>query len=84
MEIDAALSLHCRYHTKEACQEPIVTLRGLSWSGVERYFADWPMDRSASSRDTKVWSVTAPEALHRRLLQQKSWHKWSVGCGKLH
>eukprot|EP00965_Chrysotila_dentata_P002925 94659-Pleurochrysis_carterae.AAC.1 len=44
-EIDAALSLHCRHHTRECCQEPIITLRGLAASGVERYFSEWPMVR---------------------------------------
>eukprot|EP00965_Chrysotila_dentata_P129081 4266955-Pleurochrysis_carterae.AAC.1 len=34
-EISAALSLHCRHQTRDCCQKPIMTLRGLSMSGVE-------------------------------------------------
>eukprot|EP00965_Chrysotila_dentata_P257311 6212847-Pleurochrysis_carterae.AAC.1 len=42
-EIDAAISNHCRHLTRETCQEPIKTLRGLSKSGIQRYSEGWPV-----------------------------------------
>eukprot|EP00965_Chrysotila_dentata_P112185 3708637-Pleurochrysis_carterae.AAC.1 len=83
LEISAALSLHCGHNTREACQEPIMTLRGLSVSGVERYFADWQMEPNLSTANTSVWMESSSEALHQKLMK-KTWHKWSLGCGKLH
>eukprot|EP00965_Chrysotila_dentata_P075030 2478554-Pleurochrysis_carterae.AAC.1 len=74
-EINAALSLHCRHMTRECSQEPIITLRGLAATGIQRYFADW---QSRSAGGATIWEVTAPETLHR-LFQAKQWHRWSAG-----
>eukprot|EP00965_Chrysotila_dentata_P117320 3877710-Pleurochrysis_carterae.AAC.1 len=51
-EVNASLSLHCRHSTKECSQEPVITLRGLSSSGINRYFSDWP---SRSVGGATVW-----------------------------
>eukprot|EP00965_Chrysotila_dentata_P172330 5687703-Pleurochrysis_carterae.AAC.7 len=72
-EVNASLSLHCRHMTKECLQEPMVTLRGLAGSGIERYFCDW------SSRKVRGATVSSPEQLHS-LLAKKQWHRWSAGC----
>eukprot|EP00965_Chrysotila_dentata_P099781 3297330-Pleurochrysis_carterae.AAC.1 len=79
-EINSSLSLHCRHMTKKCSQEPVLTLRGLSASGIERYFEGWP---SRSVGGATIWEVNAPEKLHA-LFSQKRWHQWSAGSCKLH
>eukprot|EP00965_Chrysotila_dentata_P236542 6201377-Pleurochrysis_carterae.AAC.2 len=81
LEVDAALSLHCRHHTRECCQEPITTLRRLAVSRVERYFQGWP---SVKKKDgATVWRTHSPEELRKLLLVRKR-HCLSSGCCKLH
>mmetsp|Transcript_5831 Transcript_5831/g.12742 ORF Transcript_5831/g.12742 Transcript_5831/m.12742 type:complete len:266 (-) Transcript_5831:3580-4377(-) len=79
-ELNALLSLHCRHMTKECSQEPIIRLRGLAASGIERYFEGWP---SRTAGGATIWEVLSPEELHVLLLR-KQWHRWSAGCCKLH
>eukprot|EP00965_Chrysotila_dentata_P257801 6213009-Pleurochrysis_carterae.AAC.4 len=66
--------------TKECSQEPVLTHRDLSASGVNRYFQGWP---SRTAGVATIWEVGAPEKLHA-LFMQKRRHQGSGGCCKLH
>eukprot|EP00965_Chrysotila_dentata_P198074 6178575-Pleurochrysis_carterae.AAC.9 len=67
--------------TKECSHEPVVTLRGLSESGIEWYFRCW---RSRKVSEAITWKVTSPEELHIIRLAEKQWHCRSAGSCKLH
>jgi len=76
-EVNASLSMHCRFMTRECSQEPIITVRGLAASGVKRYFRPVPQLTRQAAR-TFVWERSFPEQLHSCLGKHK-WHKWSTG-----
>eukprot|EP00965_Chrysotila_dentata_P194218 6176233-Pleurochrysis_carterae.AAC.2 len=68
-KLDAALSLHCRYHTKECCQKPITAIRGLAMNGVKRYFQGWPMEKEEDG--ALVWRPQTREELHTLMLDKR-------------
>eukprot|EP00965_Chrysotila_dentata_P222420 6192957-Pleurochrysis_carterae.AAC.1 len=83
VEIGASISSHCRYMSKQSAQEPLVTLRGLSESGVRRFFRSWPQTPAAQTQGAVVWETSSPEKLYE-LMGESPWHKYSAGCVKLH
>eukprot|EP00965_Chrysotila_dentata_P145086 4791000-Pleurochrysis_carterae.AAC.2 len=83
-EIDAAISNHCRHLTRKTCQEPIITLRGLSESGIQRYFEGWPVVLNQNGqKEPIVWEINSPEQLYTQL-GKRQWHRYGIGCCKLH
>eukprot|EP00965_Chrysotila_dentata_P173839 5738838-Pleurochrysis_carterae.AAC.1 len=83
MDIGASISSHSRYISKQSAQEPFVTLRGLSESGVRRNFRSWPQKPAPQTQGAVVWEASSPEKLYE-LMGESPCHKYSAGCVKLH
>eukprot|EP00965_Chrysotila_dentata_P022298 737521-Pleurochrysis_carterae.AAC.1 len=60
-EINAGLSSHCRFMSKQTAQKPILTLHGLSESDIRRYFHQWPQVEEPKAGGPTVWATTNPE-----------------------
>lgn len=78
-EIYAQVLNHMRL-VPEACQEPIITLNGLSETGIRRFFRKWP--RKVEGGAT-VWKSEHPVEL-AKLLRLETVDRRSLGPCRLH